>query len=75
MTIEKNIVTAFHKIANRRSPGLELIGFLNKFSDEWRTSITNLLFKKGDKNISANYRGINLLNTTLKLTKTYLLIR
>lgn len=39
-----------------------------RIPDEWRTSITILLFKKGDKKLPENYRGINLLNSTLKLT-------
>ncbi|XP_043498354.1 uncharacterized protein LOC122521574 [Polistes fuscatus] len=38
-----------------------------KIPDEWRTSIMILLFKKGDKKQPGNYRGINLLCTTLKL--------
>ena len=36
--------------------------------DEWCSSIAILMFKKGDKKIPSNYRSINLLNTTLKLT-------
>lgn len=35
--------------------------------DEWRISTLLLLFKKGDKQEPTNYRGINLLSTTLKL--------
>ena len=39
----------------------------HRILDEWRTSIAILLFKKRDK-MPENYRGINLLCTTLKLT-------
>ena len=42
--------------------------YTNTMSDEWETSITLLLFKKGDKKVPGNYGGINLLCTTLKLT-------
>lgn len=52
----------------------ELTKFINKIiqesriPEEWRTSIMILLFKKGEKTDPNNYRGINLLCTTLKLT-------
>ena len=42
--------------------------YQHKIPDEWRTSTTILMFKKGDKKLPSNYRGINLLNITLKLT-------
>lgn len=35
---------------------------------EWKTSILIPIFKKGNKQIPDNYRGINLLNTVLKIT-------
>jgi hypothetical protein len=35
--------------------------------EEWRMSTLITLFKKGDKRTPENYRGINLLHTTLKL--------
>lgn len=39
---------------------------------DWKTSIVLSLFKKGDNKILGNYRGINLLNTTLKvMTKVF----
>lgn len=38
-----------------------------KLPDELRTSVTILLFKKGDKKMPYNCRGINRLFTTLKL--------
>lgn len=41
---------------------------IHRIPDSWRTSIMILLFKKGDKMKPENYRGINLLNTMLKLT-------
>ena len=40
----------------------------HRIPDEWRNSTTILLFKKGDKEVPANYRGINLFSTSLKLT-------
>ena len=40
----------------------------HRIPDEWRASITILLFKKGDKQRTENCRGINLLRTALKLT-------
>lgn len=52
----------------------ELTKFINKIiqrsqiPEERRTSIMILLFKKGEKSGPNNYRGINLLCTTLKLT-------
>lgn len=43
----------------------------HRISDEWRTSIAILMFKRGDKKLPKNYRGVILLNSTLKLiTKT-----
>lgn len=39
-----------------------------RIPDPWRTSTMILMFKKGDKQEMSNYRGINLLDTTLKLT-------
>lgn len=39
----------------------------HRIPDEWRISKTILLLKKGDKELPSNYRGINLLSTTLKL--------
>ncbi|XP_065170188.1 uncharacterized protein [Atheta coriaria] len=35
---------------------------------EWKLSTLIMMFKKGDKQEPSNYRGIALLNTTLKLT-------
>ena len=46
-----------------------------KIPDEWRISKTILLFKKGDKEVPSNYRGINLLPTALKLTTRILSLR
>lgn len=52
----------------------ELTKLINKIMEtsqipeEWRTSIMIPLFKKGEKTDPNNYRGINLLSTTLKLT-------
>ena len=40
----------------------------HRIPDELRNSTTILLFKKGDKEVPANYRGNNLLSTSLKLT-------
>uniref|UniRef100_A0A6P7GGV7 Uncharacterized protein LOC114342410 n=1 Tax=Diabrotica virgifera virgifera TaxID=50390 RepID=A0A6P7GGV7_DIAVI len=40
----------------------------NRIPDEWRRAIMLRFFKKGDKKDPNNYRAINLLNTTLKLT-------
>lgn len=37
-----------------------------KVPTEWKDSITVPIFKKGDKKTPDNYRGITLLNTTLK---------
>ena len=44
------------------------IMYHHRIPDEWRNSTTILWFKKGDKEVPANYRGINLLLTLLKLT-------
>lgn len=52
----------------------ELYSLLNKIlrdrkvPKEWKTAILVPIFKKGDKKEPNNYRGINLLNTSLKLT-------
>lgn len=34
---------------------------------EWKRSITIPIIKKGDKKAPENYRGVALLNTTMKL--------
>lgn len=39
------------------------------YLDAYKTSILISLFREDDKVGPNNYRGINLLNTTLKLTK------
>lgn len=39
-----------------------------KIPEEWKTSIIIPMFKKGDKQLPDNYRGINLLDSCLKLT-------
>ncbi|XP_065174094.1 uncharacterized protein [Atheta coriaria] len=39
-----------------------------RIPNEWRTSTLIMLFKKGDRQIPSNYRGITLLSTTLKIT-------
>ncbi|XP_045480919.1 uncharacterized protein LOC123685307 [Harmonia axyridis] len=43
------------------------IFYHHRIPEQWRTSIAVLMFKKGDKKKPENYRGINLLSTTLKL--------
>ena len=43
------------------------IFYQQRIPNEWRTSTTILMFKKGDKKLTSNYRGINLLSTSLKL--------
>lgn len=45
----------------------KIILFHHRIPDEWRTSISILMFKKGDRKLPENYRGINLLSSTLKL--------
>ena len=47
---------------------IQKILYQHRIPDEWRTSTTILMFKRGDKKLPSNYRGINLLSTTLKLT-------
>lgn len=47
---------------------IQKIIYQHRIPDEWRTSTTILMFKRGDKKLPSNYRGINLLSTTLKLT-------
>jgi len=39
----------------------------NKIPEDWRKSIVVSLYKKGDKNIPSNYRGISLLCTAYKI--------
>lgn len=52
----------------------ELLKLINKIvsshtiPNKWRTSIMIPLFKKGDRREPRNYRGINLLDSALKLT-------
>lgn len=42
-----------------------------KIPQDWKTTITIPIYKKGDKNNPDNYRGITLINSTAKLfTKT-----
>ncbi|XP_048516470.1 uncharacterized protein LOC125502436 [Dendroctonus ponderosae] len=45
---------------------IEKIIYQHKIPDEWRTSTTVLMFQQ--RGMRANYRGINLLSTALKLT-------
>ena len=40
----------------------------SKIPEDWKTNITIPIFKKGERGNPENYRGINLLNTYLKLT-------
>lgn len=41
----------------------------NRMPQEWRSSIVIPLLEKEDKGESRNYRGISLLNVTLKLDR------
>lgn len=41
-------------------------------SKDWKTSITIPIFKKCDKRTSDNYKGITLLNSSLKLVTKYI---
>ena len=41
---------------------------ISTIPEEWKTNIVISIFKKGEKLNPNNYRGINLLNTHLKLT-------
>ena len=43
------------------------IFYQQRIPNEWRTSTTILMFKKGDKKLTSNYRRIYLLSTLLKL--------
>ena len=40
----------------------------SKIPEQWKTNITIPIFKKGERGNPEKYRGINLLNTHLKLT-------
>jgi hypothetical protein len=55
------------ELANNLHSLFNLILEETKIPEEWRTSITVPIFKKGQKSDPCNYRGISLLNTTLKL--------
>lgn len=52
----KELTTLFNKITTT-----------GKVPAEWKKSITIPVFKKGDKRNPENYRGITLLNSTMKL--------
>jgi len=39
----------------------------NEIPEDWRKSIMVPLYKRGDKNVSSNYRGISLLCTAYKI--------
>jgi len=39
----------------------------NKIPENWRKSIVVSLYKRGDKNVPSNYRGISLLCTAYKI--------
>lgn len=54
--LNQKIVELFQKILKDR-----------QIPDEWRTSITVPIYKKGGKKDPSNYRTITLMNTTLKL--------
>ena len=41
---------------------------ISTIPEEWKSNIVVPIFKKGEKTNPNNYRGINLLNTHLKLT-------
>lgn len=38
-----------------------------RFLNAWRRAIVSLLYKKGDVNIAASYRGISLLSMAYKI--------
>ena len=44
---------------------------INKKSHEWRNAVIILVYKKGDKRNSKNYRGIRL-NTSYKIYAVFL---
>jgi len=44
-----------------------------KFSEEWKESISVPIYKKGDRTDCVNYRGISLLPTTYKILSNILL--
>lgn len=58
-TLAKHIHHLFSKILQEK-----------KVPDEWKDSHTIPIFKKGNKLLPENYRGITLLNTCLKLFTT-----
>jgi len=43
--------------------------------EEWKESITVLIYKKGDKTDCSNYTGISILSTTYKILPNILLSR
>lgn len=39
---------------------------MEKIPEEWQTSVIHPIYKKGDKPVYENYRGMSLLNVTYK---------
>jgi sorting nexin-29 len=46
-----------------------------QMSDEWRIGLVYQIFKKGDKTVCPNYRGITLLNISYEILSTILFKR
>jgi len=69
---QDNINSELYKCAPEEFK-LRLLQFLNniyrenRIPDEWRDAVITPIFKKGDRRVPKNYRGISILNTCYKI--------
>jgi len=64
----RTIHSKIHKLINS-------IWNKEELPEEWKESITVLIYKKDDKTDCSNYRGISLLSTIYKILSSILLSR